>query len=291
MPDNKDVVHHAVIVLDTKRKAADLGGAEGSFDCFNVPFGDGTQLLAAWAPGVDALELPQDVGMAMPKGSLVVMQIHYHPAGTTAAPDATRFQLRTTTTKPKYGYSFYLLGNFKEPVNPLFGFGLYPDPDDKDGKVEFLIPANSKHHVEEMQFTVPTLDSPLQQYVQFPAGSRLYGSFAHMHYVGRDMKISITRKEPTADAPKEECLVQTPDWDFNWQRSYVYDAPVESLPPLSGGDVVKFRCTYDNSTDNPFVVRALEEANMSSPIDVVYGEGNTLDEMCLGGVPIIYPIP
>lgn len=288
VPGNAKVVHHAVMLLDTQRATEKLAGPDGSFDCFNLPQVPGSQLMGAWAPGADPLTLPEGVGMSMPKGSLVVMQIHYHPAGTTADPDTTRFQLRVTKEKPKYGYNFYLLGNFDAPVNE-YGFGLLPDPEDTKG-VEFLVPANSKHHVETMQFTYPALDSPVQQFIQFPAGAHLYGSFAHMHYIGRDMKISISRAAETSESPKDECLLQTPDWDFAWQRSYIYDAEIDKLPTIGAGDVVTFRCSYDNSTDNPDLVRALKEAKQPSPIDVHYGEGSTLDEMCIGGIPIIYPL-
>jgi hypothetical protein len=39
------------------------------------------------------------------------------------------------------------------------------------------------------------------------------------------------------------------------------------------------------------VVKALKEAHMSSTIDVLYGEGNTLDEMCVAGLSLVYPMP
>ena len=38
--------------------------------------------------------------------------------------------------------------------------------------------------------------------------------------------------------------------------------------------------------DNPYVVQALEEKKMSSPVDVKLGE-QTLDEMCLGAFVVL----
>ena len=38
--------------------------------------------------------------------------------------------------------------------------------------------------------------------------------------VGVDMKTSVLRNG------NEECLVQTPDWDFEWQRIYFYEEPI-----------------------------------------------------------------
>ncbi|MGK3985575.1 hypothetical protein WME99_21190 [Sorangium sp. So ce136] len=55
--------------------------------------------------------------------------------------------------------------------------------------------------------------------------------------------------------------------------------------------MLQIRCTYNNSTENPYVVKALKEANMISTIDVVYGEGNTFDEMCVAGLSLVYPMP
>jgi hypothetical protein len=57
------------------------------------------------------------------------------------------------------------------------------------------------------------------------------------------------------------------------------------------GDIVKVRCTYNNTKDNPYVARALQEAHLTSTIDVKYGEGSTFDEMCLAGLSLIYPMP
>ncbi|WP_437336185.1 hypothetical protein [Sorangium sp. So ce394] len=294
VPGNNKVVHHGVIAIDPARSAADLAGPDGSFPCGegdvegDAIVGD-LRLLAAWAPGADPVDLPDGVGQAIPKGSLIVMQIHYHPAGTTADPDLTRIQLRLTREKPKYGFLYHLIGNYDEPVNE-FGFGLLPGPGDKAG-VEFLIPADSKAHVETQQFTVPAADSPVAEEVPIPPGTRVYGQLLHMHYLGFDQKVTVTRANGSPDQPEEECLAHAPKWEFAWQRSYAYDAPIESLPTLDPGDVLQIRCTFNNSTENPYVVKALKEAHMTSTIDVAYGEGNTFDEMCAAGVSLVYPMP
>ena len=101
------------------------------------------------------------------------------------------------------------------------------------------------------------------------------------------MKISVERKSPTASDPASECLLQTPKWDFNWQRGYDYDGAIDALPGLVAGDVLTFRCTYDNSLQNPFVKQALMQQMLSAPKDVTLGE-STLDEMCLGALNVIY---
>ena len=91
--------------------------------------------------------------------------------------------------------------------------------------------------------------------------------------------------------PDEECLVQTPAWNFEWQRWYVYDEPeITHLPFLGPLDVLDLRCTYDNSLDNPFVLKALQEQGLDAPIDVHLGD-TTLDEMCLAVMVLIYKFP
>lgn len=291
VPGNSKVVHHGLVFIDKTRKSEKLAGPDGSFPCEAGTLGGGDlgELVDAWAPGADAIDLPAGVGYRVPKGSLVTMQIHYHPGGTTADPDATRIQMRLDKEKPKYGFFYKLLGNFDDPVNP-FGFGLLPDPDDTQGP-EFLIPANSPRHVETEQFTIPAPNPAIPASLKFPEGTRVYGDLLHMHYLGFDQKITLTRPSDAPNKPKEECLAHAPKWDFSWQRSYVYDAPLDALPTIEPGDVLRIRCTYNNTKSNPYVLKALEEAHMSSTIDVKYGEGNTLDEMCLVGLSMVYPMP
>lgn len=90
--------------------------------------------------------------------------------------------------------------------------------------------------------------------------------------------------------PAEECLLETPDWNFEWQRSYRYDAPIRELPLVEAGDVLEFECTFDNSMNNPFVREALAEQGLDAPQDVELGD-ETLDEMCLMAVGVLYKWP
>jgi hypothetical protein len=112
-------------------------------------------------------------------------------------------------------------------------------------------------------------------------------AMTHMHYVGTDIRLDIERPF-SASQPLEECLVHTPQWDFNWQRMYTYDTPIDQLPKGKAGDILKLTCHYDNSMGNPFVKKALEEQGLSAPVDVVLGE-ETLNEMCLAPLGILVP--
>jgi hypothetical protein len=198
------------------------------------------------------------------------MQVHYHPTGAGVDRDgSTSVDLRFADRAPEFVGGLSLIGNFDRKDIPEAGgsgFGLMAGPNDPATGPAFVIPANATDHTETLR-------------VKIPAGSPTYyvwGAGAHMHYVGRDMKIEVQR-----DNGLGECLVQTPAWDFNWQRLYYYDAPVTNTPTVNAGDIIQMRCTYDNSMGNPFVRDALAERGETEPVDVRLGE-ETLDEMCLG---------
>ncbi|MFN3200309.1 MAG: hypothetical protein ACE366_18065 [Bradymonadia bacterium] len=89
------------------------------------------------------------------------------------------------------------------------------------------------------------------------------------------------------EQPENECLLQTPNWNFEWQRFYTYEAPIEELPFVVAGDRFEFECTFDNSMANPFVREALAEQGLDTPQDVVLGD-ETLDEMCLFAVTVLF---
>lgn len=278
---NPKVVHHALVFLDPNGEGAAMADADGGYTCFGGPGLSSATLIAAWAPGGVPNEYAPNIGLPIPAGAKLVMQVHYHPAGATAAPDATQFQMRFTKSAPEYQASIALIGNYKSAQ--ASGDGLMPGPND-DGAPKFFIPAGAKGHTETMRFTLPQKlgGNPLPEL-------KVYGVSTHMHYVGTDMSIQATRPAPAGDDPASECLLETPRWDFNWQRQYAYDAEIEALPTLRAGDQLTMKCTYDNSLENPFVKRALLEQKLTAPQDVTLGE-TTLDEMCLGAVNFIYKV-
>ncbi len=276
VPGNSAVVHHVLVFTDPDRKSlANAPDGSMSYDCFGGARVANSDLLTAWTPGGVPLEYPTEIAAPVAAGSLLVMQVHYHPhSATDVATDATRLQLRFSDSAPAYNAVTALIGNFKKGV--VAGIGLLPGPDDPASGPAFVIPANVSAHTENMQFTFRNLKAG-------GAAPRLYGIGGHMHYVGVDEKVTITH----ADA-SSECLMQIPHWDFDWQRRYDYDLPIEQLPQVKAGDVLNVRCTYDNTMANDKVAASLLEQGISAPRTVVLGE-TTLDEMCLANLTAIYP--
>ncbi|MFT3924826.1 MAG: hypothetical protein QM778_19990 [Myxococcales bacterium] len=296
---NKKVLHHVVSYViapgqnadGTPRTKAQLEeavkaqkgvGIGGRYDCFGgAGFQSGggvsTEMLDAWAPGGVANLAPEDSGQPVLKDSLVLLDVHYHPTGKPEVDSGSKLSLMLSQTRPSRISRSILLGNFTQPESApytsMYGDGmLIKQPDETEAK--FLIPANAKDHVEEMTWTWKALSSD---------GLRVMGMGTHMHYVGRGMRITLERANGDS-----ECLIETPRYDFNWQRGYGYDAAFEQLPMMGVGDTLRMRCIYDNSMDNNFVRQALDDQGLDAPVDVPLGE-DTLNEMCLGAVGIIYP--
>jgi hypothetical protein len=270
-------------VLETKAQlqariiAAKGVGIGGRYDCFGGPgladHGITTSLLDAWAPGGVPNMAPEDSGQYLLKDSLVLMDTHYHPIGTRQVDDSTKLALMLATERPELNSRVALLGNFEGLRETAFGDGNLM-LQSGESAVEFMIPAGAEQHIEEGTWLW-----------KLPEGTelRVYSMGTHMHYVGVDMKISVTTK-----SGGEQCLVQTPKWDFNWQRGYFYEGAVDALPAIKAGDILNMRCTYDNSLDNPFVREALDAQGLTSPQDVALGD-ETLDEMCLGVFGVAVP--
>jgi hypothetical protein len=133
-----------------------------------------------------------------------------------------------------------------------------------------------------MQFTFPTTykNRPL------PASMPLFAIGGHQHYVGSAVQVDVHHVAPPLGTAADQCLLSIPHWDFDWQRLYVYDAPVDQLPAVGPGDVMTIRCTYDNTLANQKLATSLAEQGLTQPQTVQLGE-TTLDEMCLGPAVVL----
>jgi hypothetical protein len=280
VPGNSKVVHHVIVFADEARESLEKAGPDGSYECFGGPGLGRTNLVMAWAPGVPPAEYGNDVAMMIRKDTLLVIQVHYHPIEGEPQEDHTHIELRRSPEMPTWFAVLQLIGNAVEPYVKLL-----PGPNDSTSKPEFVIPANVSNHQEKMEFVLP----PVFEGDAIPE-LKIAAVGTHMHWVGRDMRMELERGSERPGQPKNECLVETPQWDFNWQRGYVYDAPIEELPTFMPGDKLKLTCSYDNTMRNPAVRKALEEKHLTKPTDVRLGE-ETLDEMCLGALVLLYKNP
>jgi mono/diheme cytochrome c family protein len=113
------------------------------------------------------------------------------------------------------------------------------------------IPAGESNYTTEAEITTPT-------------DVTVHSVMPHMHLLGRQMSLTAVLPDGTT-----EKLVNVPDWDFNWQTTYVFKKPVQ----LPAGSKIQLKARYDNSTNN--------SSNPSQPPrEVRWGE-ETTDEMCI----------
>lgn len=265
-PDNLPAVHHALVYLDPSGSTAGFVDETGWYDCFGGTGGD-TILVGGYAPGATPLTTPAGSGIPVPAGSKLVVQMHYH-AGDEPRVDHSAIELMWTAGPPAREVVVSLRGNAAGPEEG--GMGLQPGPNDL-GAPSFRIPAGVAGHTETLRYPIDT-------------GGRDYAVFAvanHMHLVGTRMRAWVEKADGT-----EQCLLDTPRWDFDWQLIYGYDAA--RAPIVRSGDTLVLQCTYDNTLQNSGVQRALAELGLEAPVEVGLGEG-TLDEMCIffsGVVPV-----
>jgi hypothetical protein len=75
VPSNRRIVHHALF-FNTMQQ--DL---PPDYACFGTPGFLPASSLGGWSPGNRALEMHEGTAMRLPKGSRVVIQVHFHPTG------------------------------------------------------------------------------------------------------------------------------------------------------------------------------------------------------------------
>lgn len=121
----------------------------------------------------------------------------------------------------------------------------------------YIKPGEKRHHV-----TAESGELPVDVNAMFIT--------PHMHMLGKEIKVRAVT--PTGE---EIPLIWIKDWDFNWQDSYQFAAPVK----LPKGSVVKLDAYYDNTAENP--------RNPSSPPKLVKWGEQTTDEMCLLSLQVV----
>jgi hypothetical protein len=200
--------------------------------------------IGAWVPGMDARPLPADSAMRIPAGSRIVMQVHYNTIGGPVEPDMSSVVLQTRAEAPSQ--LFRTVGVAQPSLRIAAG-----DP-------------ASTHTITLRNWGSETVE--------------IASAAHHMHTLGDAIRAFITR----GDDGSEECLLDIPSWDFQWQMQYQLAPGRHAF--IRPGDRLTLACTYDNSAENQPVVDGVQ----LTPRDVTWGEG-TFDEMCLMYVGILSP--
>ncbi|HHH12035.1 MAG TPA: monooxygenase, partial [Sorangium sp.] len=94
----------------------------------------------------------------------------------------------------------------------------------------------------------------------------------HMHTRGTKASLGVRHQ-----GGQDECLIDIPRWDFDWQFGYAFTEPVSFQP----GDLLTLRCQWDNSPSNQPSIGG----QPMPPQALAWGDG-TNDEMCLATIYI-----
>lgn len=252
VPGPTPPVHHALLYT-----AKNFTATQTRWPCFGGAKCTGTaeecegleqldySLFGAWAPGTGPTVFPAEEpaltsGYPVSGDDVILMQVHYSPQDLTSSGGRTKVRLKWQEETPTYAVELRILGAFKE-----------------SGPDAFSIPPQTSN------FTVSLTR-------KVGAHGVIWGVIPHQHTFGTSIKVSLK----SADSGAEQCLVNVPTWDFDWQRlySYDYDSPF-NLPPVARDDELLIECSYSNPTSSP-----------------VHTGESTLEEMCLTAVGIVTPL-
>ncbi len=186
-PENRAVVHHAIVYTDTTGNARRLDEAQPGpgYTTFGGVGFIGAQWLEGWAPGNRPRPLPAGTGILIPKGADLILQVHYHKSG------------KPETDRTKFGI-YFAKGSVTQRVriSQLAYHRLQIQPGDSNYVVQASLPV--------------------------PANVHVLAVMPHMHLLGREMTVTATLPDG-----QTEPLVHVPDWDFNWQLSYNFKEPLK----------------------------------------------------------------
>ncbi|HLK60891.1 MAG TPA: hypothetical protein VKU00_30280, partial [Chthonomonadaceae bacterium] len=190
-PGNRAIVHHIVVFFDTSGKSAEMDGKdkEPGYTVPGTGIGVGALWGDVWVPGSMPRRLPPGVGIKIPAGAKIVMQVHYHKTGKPET-DRSRMALYFAPQKPD------------EVIHVV-----------SDGTFFFNLKPGDAH--QTLHGVFPSGQSRL------PVDVKLWSIFPHMHMLGKEMKVTATLPDGTVKP-----LIWINDWDFNWQATYFYKEPI-----------------------------------------------------------------
>src|SRR5258705_5047622 len=190
VPGIRQIVHHVLLYLTDDPEQIRLAqqfeaeDAEPGYDCWGGPritpgAGPGIiklagSLLGGWVPGASVAELPEDIGILVPKGSYIVMQVHYNLEDVASPPpDMTRIGLYFHQKTPKNRLLTLPLLNDT--------FVLQPGAEGQEAKASFKVDLGA--------FGLPLLpESWIPKFSAVRVGP-------HMHQLGRQIRADLAPAE------------------------------------------------------------------------------------------------
>jgi hypothetical protein len=189
LPGTPHQVHHVILFAVQASSTTTLNRDRLGWTCYGGPGTGGVpKMLGGWAPGGGVTRYPEDTGIRIATGEVIVMQVHYNTSHSHGSPAADR-------TKVNVQFA-------QQPVaRPAT---IMPIVDDS-----FAIPPGATDYRHSASITLPSF---------FVSRATIWGATPHMHEKGR--RIRAWRTSP------QTCLIDVPNWDFHWQQSYEYATPI-----------------------------------------------------------------
>ena len=286
LPTHPKELHHEISFLIPPDKAAlarSLNKGGKGWGCFGTPLTptgsfDGTTWLGGWAPGGKPARFTDGTGIVMPKGSLIVEQVHYNLlAG--SVPDRSGVRISTVPQKGSNLKALTMVKMVAPPDLPC-PTGVTGPLCDRSASLADLAArfgpsavsfVNSIEWVCRNQHdpNAPVTDQhAVSTSCDWPvAGTQTIRWVSpHMHLLGMSETVSLTRADGT-----EVPLISQPHYNFDAQGA------IQVTPHVVAhrGDTIHVSCTYD-----PTLRQRNPQLRKLPARFVTWGDGSS-DEMCL----------
>ncbi len=163
--------------------------------------------VGGYTVGMESVVQPEGIGVYVPAGGSFAYQMHYTPYG------------KESVSAEQIGLYFY----------------------DEDEKPELIM---REMPLVDQFIKIPPHDGNHKEvaYFNFPHDAILHTAVVHAHYRGTYSKLELQ----TPDG-KRETVLNVPFYDFNWQRMYEFEEPID----IPAGSKLIATYIYDNSARNP----------------------------------------
>ncbi|MGH9016954.1 MAG: monooxygenase [Acidimicrobiales bacterium] len=278
--------HHAILSLVPPSLAATAlsenaaTGGKG-WTCFGAPSLPNASILqlfdtpwlSVWAPGHGADLLPRGTGIALPAGSLVIMQVHFNllvgdkpvqnslvldtvPVSKAVLPLDLNLEFAPPDIPCPAGVSGPLCNRAASLADQARRFG-----PEATQTVDYIERACGNNPNDPPAGDTASCTWPIAK------SGYIVRAQGHMHLLGTGFTLILNPGTPQA-----KTVLNVPDYNFDYQRAYNLKTPIR----VKAGEKIQINCTY-----NPNLAQELPLLRKTPPHFVTWGDGST-DEMCLG---------
>ena len=273
-PDSP-MAHHSLIYMVSPNDAAKVQELDDAFegagwgDC-DSGVGVNSTVISGWVPGSTKVAYPEGSALLIPKGTILVNQMHYSGVG------ATSDALEDNTDQTQVH------------------FWTLPEGNVPKRRIIFKPWAHQGFNVPLGESKTVSLTKPGP-----PAGAKIVGVVPHMHNIGTAIRMELNRADGSS-----ECLAQVgfdedhqvcggegaeicSMWDFDWQLMYLYDEADHVT--VQAGDDISIYCHFPYTNEHiGKSLGASAPANQECSSKAECASGNCKDGKCTNPDPLVW---